>query len=66
MGIVVKLTAPVAVGGEIAQAGELVEVLPSEAKLLIHRGKAVAARREPATGSDEGDGSRAKRARRGE
>ena len=63
MGTFVKLTAPVSIGGEIAQAGELVEVLPAEARLLIHRGKAVAARKEPA---EDGEGTRAKRTKRGD
>ena len=66
MGTFVKLTAPVAIGGAIAQAGELVEVLPTEAKLLIHLGKAVTVRKAPATGADDGDGGRARRAKRGE
>lgn len=35
-----KVTSAIVVGGEIAAPGELVEVTESEAKNLLHRGKA--------------------------
>jgi hypothetical protein len=43
-----KLTAAIAIGGEIIHAGEIIEVSQEAAKNLLHRGKA-----ELATGEDD-------------
>lgn len=39
--IVLKLTSAIVIDGEVIKAGSLVEVSESEAKNLLHRGKAV-------------------------
>jgi len=43
MGISLKLTSAIAIGGAIVKAGEVIEVSETEAKSLLHRGKAVLA-----------------------
>ena len=41
--VVLKVTSAFLVGGQVAKAGELVEVTKAEAKDLLHRGKATLA-----------------------
>jgi len=41
--ILLKVTSSVVIAGEIARAGQLVELTASEAKTLLHGGKAVLA-----------------------
>lgn len=43
MGIHLKLTSAIAINGNIAKAGDVVEVSEADAKSLLHRGKAVLA-----------------------
>jgi hypothetical protein len=38
--VILKVTSAIVVGGEVMRAGDLVEVTRSEAKDLLHRGKA--------------------------
>lgn len=46
--VVLKVTSAFLVGGQVAKAGELVEVTKAEAKDLLHRGKATLAVSKPA------------------
>lgn len=46
--VVLKVTSAFLVGGQVAKAGELVEVTMAEAKDLLHRGKATLATSKPA------------------
>jgi len=55
--VFLKLTSAIAIDGAVVRAGSLVEVTQTEAKNLLHRGKAVLATERdgaPVAGDDDG------------
>lgn len=55
--IQVKLTSAIVIDGQIVKAGEIVPVSESEAKSLMHRGKAILAVVDQAAKADQPDES---------